>query len=214
MANSGLVKFRARISYVNLAETARPIEGQENATPKYKVECRIPKNDPSIAKIRAAMKEAYIAEFGSDKKQWKPLFREDGFFDNHLSIDGKDGFFLRDGKYHASGDSSYEDEVFFTATNKSRPTCGRLVKGGWVRLTDPEDIRETLYSGCYADIVIQVYSYNNKAAKATGVGASLQAVVFAEDGERLGGGKLSDSDMQNLFGEETEANVESDNFLV
>lgn len=214
MAAKGLVKFRARISYVNLAEPARPMEGQEDAVPKFKVECRLPKNDTSLAKIREAMKEAYIEKFGTDIKQWKPLFREEGFFENHLSIDGKDGFFLRDGKYHSSGDESYFEEVFFTASNKNQPVCGKRVKGGWKRLNTPEDIRETLYSGCYAEVVIQVYAYENKAAKSTGVGASLQAVVFAEDGERLGGGRISEREMTDLFGEAVDPEAEDDDLVV
>ena len=214
MATNHLVKFRARISYVNLAEPAKPMEGQDDAIPKFKIECRLQKEDSSLKKIRSAMKEAYVEKFGTDKKQWKPLFREEDFFEEHLSIDGKDGFFLRDGKYHSSGDESYADEVFFTATNKTRPVCGKLVKGGWKKLEDPEDIREVLYSGCYADVVIQVYPYENKAAKATGVGASLQAVVFAEDGERLGGGRLSDKDMTDMFGEAVDPEAEDDDMLV
>ena len=213
--NKNLVKFRARISYVHLAEAARPMDDQGNETPKFKIECRIPKDDAKTLKsIRAAMKEAYVAKFGTDKKQWKPIFREDGFFDEHLSIDGKDGFLLRDGKYHSSEDPSYENEVFFSASNKTRPTCGKLVKGGWKRISDPEDIREVLYSGCYADVVIQVYAFDNKQAKSTGVGASLQAVVFAEDGERLGGGRMSDKDMNDLFGEEADPEAEDDDLLV
>lgn len=214
MATNGLVKFRARISYVYLAEAAKPMEGQENSVPKFKVECRLPKGDPALKKIRAAMKEAFVSEFGTDKKQWKPLFREEDFFEEHLSTDGKDGFFIRDGKYHSSGDESYTDEVFFNATNKSRPVCGKLVKGGWKKLEDPEDIRDALYPGCYADVVIQVFAYNNKATKSIGVGASLQAVVFAEDGERLGGGRISDKDMTDMFGEAVDPEAEDDDMLV
>ena len=77
MATNHLVKFRARISYVNLAEPAKPMEGQDDAIPKFKIECRLPKDDSFLKKIRSAMKEAYVEKFGTDKKQWKPLFREE-----------------------------------------------------------------------------------------------------------------------------------------
>ena len=160
------------------------------------------------------MKEAWLKKFGTDKKQWKPLFREDNFFETHLSIDGKDGFFLRNGKFHSGDSEGYLGEVYFSASNKTRPICGKLVKGGWKRLVDEDDIRETIYSGCYCDVVIQCYAYDNKAAKAQGIGASVQAVVFAEDGERLSGSRMSDKDMNDLFGEEADPEALDEDELI
>lgn len=207
------VKFRCRVSYVFLAEPGKPMEGQEDDTPKYRMECRIPKGDPSLKEIREAMKFAWIKKFGSDKDNWKPLFREEGFFENHLCLSDSDGFFLRDGSYHSGDSSEYKDEVYFSASNKIRPICGKYVKGGWKNLSgDPESIRETIYSGCYCDVVIKCFAYDNKKK---GIGASLQAVIFAEDGERLGGGRLSDKAMTDMFGEAVDSEAEEgDDLLV
>lgn len=216
MANtdSTLVKFRCRVSYVNLASPAKPMEGQETDVPKFRLECRIPKGDESLVAIRKAMKEAWLKKFGTDVKQWKALFREPNFFENHLSIDGKDGFFLRDGKYHSGDSEGYVDEVYFSASNKNRPVCGKLVKGGWKRLVDEDEIRDVIYSGCYCYVVIQCYAYDNKAAKAQGLGASVQAVVFAEDGDRLSGSRVSDKDMNDMFGEESDPEASDEDMIV
>ena len=212
--NETTVKIRGRVSFVNVATPAKPLKGQEESTPKYRLECRLDKNDEALVRIRKAAKEAWVKKFGTDKKQWKALFREDGFFENHLSIDGKDGFFLRDGKYHSGDSEGYENAVYFSASNQERPICGKLVKNGWKRLLTEDDIRETIYSGSYCDVVIQVFAYDNTSAKAQGVGASLQAVVFAEDGERLGGGRISNKEMDEMFGEECDPDAEDEDFEV
>lgn len=51
--------------------------------------------------------------------------------------------------------------------------------------TDLETIERTMYPGCYARMVVAPFTYNKLGQK--GVGLTLKAVQFIQDGQRLGG---------------------------
>lgn len=202
------VKFPARICFVRLAE---PAENELSEKLEYSVECRIPKTDTkTIGMIREAMKKACIERFGDKPAKWPADFREDKFFETHLSKNGKDGFFLRDGDKKEAED--YHGQVFFTARQSSapgktpqQPKCGKRVgEGKWVALSGAK-LEEEIYSGCFADVVIEVYAYPSPRAEATaknkGIGAALKAVMKTGEGERMSGG--APVDMSEYFGEES-----------
>lgn len=191
MANEiNRVNIPCRICYVKLAE---PVLNDMSKKYEYSVECRIPKDDKdTLKKIRAAMKKACIEKFGENPSKWPSDFREKDFFETHLSKNGKDGFFLRDGDKKDS--EEYHGQAFFTArssakagkTNPAQPTCGKILSGGkqWAKLTGSR-IEDELYSGCYANVLIDVAAYDVEGSK--GVGAYLKAVMKTADGERLSG---------------------------
>lgn len=209
MANDPIrVKFPCRVCFVKLAE---PVENDLSHKLEYSVECRIPKDDKkTINSIREAMKKACIEKFGDKPAKWPSDFREEDFFETHLSKNGKDGFFLRDGDKKDSED--YEGQAFFTARQSAKkgktptqPRCGKLVGDGkWVALTGAR-LEEEIYSGCYADVVIDVYAYDNEGNK--GIGAALKAVMKTAEGERMSGG--APVNMEDFFGEETADEIDA-----
>ena len=189
MANENRVKFPCRICYVKLSE---PVYNDMSKKDEYSVECRIPKEDTkTLDAIRSAMKKACIEKFGEKTSQWPSDFREKDFFETHISKNGKDGFFLRDGDKKDAED--YHGHVFFTARSSAKqgkkptaPTCGKLLGGGkWAKLVG-DRIEEELYSGCFAEVLVDVAAYDVDGNK--GIGVYLKAVLKTADGERLSGG--------------------------
>lgn len=65
---------------------------------------------------------------------------------------------------------------------------------------------DLIYSGCVADVIIQIYPYNGTGKKPGGgnhpnrINASLECIKFVEHGTRLGGAKRVDA--QSAFDEE------------
>ena len=212
MANDPIrVKIPCRICFVKLAE---PVKNDLSGKFEYSVECRIPKDDTkTINMVRSAMKKACIEKFGDKPSKWPVDFREDKFFETHLSKNGKDGFFLRTGDVKDAED--YHGHVFFTARASAKegkkpmqPTCGKLLgEGKWARLTG-DRIEAELYSGCYAEVVFDVAGYDSEKSK--GVGAYLKTVMKAGEGERMGGG--APVNMEEYFGnEEPDAELDAGN---
>lgn len=185
------IKVPCRLSYVNIKEKTSFKESK----PKYKLTCIVSKGDKeTIKKLNDAAKEAVIKTFGPEKNDWPPVFTEEGAFTTSLSKTGKDGWFLRDGDYGKS-DKSPENKgcVFFTCSNmNSQPKVFKRLESGKVMPNVPV---ETVYSGCYATVMIDVAGFNGDSQ---GVTAYLKGVCFEKDGEPLSGGKeLSD----DAFGE-------------
>jgi hypothetical protein len=213
------IKVPARISFVKLA---KPEPDMNNKGTEYSVECRTSKEDTATLKmIRDAMKKVLIEACGEKTDKWPFNFRAKDFFETYLSPTGQDGFFLRDGD--AKENEEYHGLAFFTArsfakTGKTpyQPPCGKMLgEGRWVKLTG-EKLEEEIYSGCYADVVIDVYWYDNADTKKKGIGASLKAVMKTADGERLSGS--APVNMNEFFGEEGSADEleagEDDNYNV
>ena len=200
MANEPIrVKVPCRICYVKLAE---PVVNEKSGKSEYSVQCRMKEDDKALVTLRKKMKQAFIEKFGDNKTKWPKAFREEDFFETYLSKDGKDGFFLRDGNWTDNDDM--KGVVYFTARESARqgktprqPRCGKMLgEGRWVALTGSR-LEEELYSGCYADVVIDLYAYDNENK---GVGCSLKAVMKTADGDRLSGG--APVDMAEFFGDE------------
>ena len=77
-----------------------------------------------------------------------------------------------------------------TVRTKNKPT---LVHKNRRPLETEEEITETFYSGCYAEVILSLFVY--KFAGNTGVSAALTGVRFMEDGDSLGGTyKVTDDD--------------------
>ena len=56
--------------------------------------------------------------------------------------------------------------------------------GEWIGTLTPEEIKDTVYSGCYAKVCFNFYPYS-KAQK--GIACGLDSVLKMKDGENLGG---------------------------
>lgn len=182
------IKFPCRLSYVYLTEPRFNEKSEKN---EYSVVCLIPKEDEAtVKKIRSAIKKVSVARWGEDLKNGPKDFRQKGYFDEHFSRDGKDGYFLRSGNETDSEEK--QNCVYFTARDAAlppkmpkQPQCAKMLEDGkWKRL-EGQAVDE-IYSGCMAEVVIDVYAYESKKGD-KGVGCSLKAVMKTGDGERLSG---------------------------
>lgn len=174
-----------RLSYANLFT---PKAANEGAEEKYSVSLLIDKEDTDTVEIiKHAIKnaaEAGVANFGGKvPKTYKQP--------------------LRDGDEKEQAE--YQDHYFINANSKIKP---RVVG----TLMDPEtkkaiDLTEDeVYSGCYANVSVNFYSYNVSGNK--GIAAGLGNVQKIKDGERLGGALAA---VEEEF-EFTEADLNDDIF--
>jgi len=92
---------------------------------------------------------------------------------------------LRDGGDKEEMDGYGVGVKFLKARSGNRPA----VVDGAKSPVAPGDAKWP-YAGCYVNVGIDIYGYNNKAKGAKGVSASLRWVQFAKDGEPFGGGRV------------------------
>ena len=178
--NARTTVVQGRLSYAHLAKPHAP---NEQAEPKYSVSVLIPKTDPAIPAIQAAIQAAL--QDGVNRGIWSSMPDPSAFRYPPL----RDGDAPTD-----SGESrgqEYAGHHFISAKNK-KPVFLRDQQNAEipVMLADRE-----LYSGCYANVALEFYAYSNSGNK--GVTASLLGVQKVKDGEPLGEAGPSAED---LFG--------------
>ena len=157
-----------RLSYVNLV-APRANVNDPNGTPKYSVTLLIPKSDTAVkqnidASIEAAAKEAQTKLWGGVRPPVMPIPIHDG-----------DG--VRD------NGTPYGPECkghwVLTAATKNKPQV--------VHQSDinTELLPQDIYSGMYARVTINFFSYNRAGKK--GIGCGLGNVMKTREGEPLAG---------------------------
>jgi hypothetical protein len=132
----------------------------DKATPKFSGMFIIEKNNPDVAKIKAAMKKAMIDKWG-EKPQGLKLCLRDGSEKNDM-----DGF----------GPGVF----FFNASSEKRPGVYDTDRS----VLTEEDGRP--YAGCYVNVRLSFWAQDNRYGKR--INAELNGVQFAADGEAFGGG--------------------------
>lgn len=165
-----------RLSYVNLTTPRAPQQGGE---PKYSVTLLIPKTDAAtIANINASIKAAY--EDGVSKK-WG------GAHPTPKQI-------VHDGNGLRPSGLPFGDECkghwVLTASTKSKPQVVGIDN------LDCELAPSDIYSGMYARVTINFFTYDTAGSK--GVGCGLGNVLKTRDGEALAGGASAASDFEWL----------------
>jgi hypothetical protein len=103
---------------------------------------------------------------------------------------------LLDGDLKEDGEYKYGDEVnrghyLLRAANYNR--APKVVDQQKNEILDADD----LYSGCFANVVINFYAYNSRTNK--GISPGLEAIQKKRDGERLSGGGVN---LDDVFDEE------------
>lgn len=165
-----------RLSYVNLTTPRAPQQGGE---PKYSVTLLIPKTDAAtIANINASIKAAY--EDGVNKK-WG------GAHPTPKQI-------VHDGDGLRPSGLPFGDECkghwVLTASTKSKPQVVGIDN------LDCELAPSDIYSGMYARVTVNFFTYDTAGSK--GVGCGLGNVLKTRDGEALAGGASAASDFEGL----------------
>ena len=165
--NSNEIILPCRLSYANIWEARQSMEGDKM---QYSCCLLIPKTDTAtiqrIQKLMAKIESEAVASKWGGKKPASyahPL--------------------LRDGDTDPTkgGDSNYAGCYFINAkANADHPP--KIIDARCNPVMD----REEVYSGCYANVKVSIYAYNNpKGGK--GLSAGLVAVQKTKDGARLGG---------------------------
>lgn len=165
--NSNEIILPCRLSYANIWEARQSMEGDKM---QYSCCLLIPKTDTAtIQRLQKLMtkieSEAVTTKWGGKKpaSYAHPL--------------------LRDGDTDPTkgGDTNYAGCYFINAkANADHPP--KIIDAR----CNPVMNREEVYSGCYANVKVSIYAYNNpKGGK--GLSAGLVAVQKTKDGARLGG---------------------------
>ena len=140
---------------------------------KYGCCVMIPKTDPQLKEVQAAIDKAIQAGIASGK-----------FTEQHV----KSSAFkrcLRDGDAEVISEGRpkhYVGHMFFNATSPNQPG---IVGPDTKPLMD----RDKLYSGCYCNLDINFAPFNNESR---GVGAYLNNIMLAREGDRLDGRQSAD----------------------
>lgn len=165
--NSNEIILPCRLSYANIWEARQSMEGDKM---QYSCCLLIPKTDTAtIQRLQKLMtkieSEATTTKWGGKKpaSYAHPL--------------------LRDGDTDPTkgGDSNYAGCYFLNAkANADHPP--KIIDARCNPVMD----RDEVYSGCYANVKVSIYAYNNpKGGK--GLSAGLVAIQKTKDGARLGG---------------------------
>jgi hypothetical protein len=166
-----------RLSYAHLTQ---PYQSQNGGEPKYSVTLLIPKTDTATkADIDASMRAAY--EDGVQNK-WKGLRPQ---LKNPLIYDG-DGV-RQDGSPFGA---ECKGHWVLTASSKQKPGVVGIDN------INTELAPTEIYSGMYARVTINFYSFDSHGSK--GVGAGLGNVLKVGDGEPLSGGASAQSDFADI----------------
>lgn len=180
------VTAAGRLSYPNLFT---PRQANEQAAPKYSATLLIPKTDTAtIARVQAAIDAA--VQDGVDRRVFK------------TAIDPAQSKYppLRDGdKPNDSGEPRGPEFAghWFISAKAGTQRKPFVVDQQLQPIIDENDI----YAGCYVNMAIQFYAYENSGNK--GISAALVGVQFAKDGDRLGGPALEAEDVFGVINTDT-----------
>lgn len=181
MANATQITTgKVRFSYCNLFTPRK----NDNDADKYSVTILIPKSDKAtLAKIKTAQEAAKTKWTESGKK---------------LPPNPKNT--LHDGDSERPEGGEYGEECkghyVITCSSNNRPT---VIYADKTPITDPQE----LYSGCYGRAVLNFYVYDSKGRK--GISAGVNGVMKLHDGEPLCGGVVTDSDWDDGWEDDDEA---------
>lgn len=152
----------------------------------------LPKDHPGVALIQQAEKDACKEVFG------------DKAVVTYKAIQAANKLALHDGDAKADM-AGYEGNYYINMNSKVAPT----LKAG-DRVTNVTKEMDLLYSGCRANVILEIWAQNNAFGKR--VNAQLQGIMFAGHGERLGGGgrAASEEEFDEFDAVETEGASEFD----
>lgn len=163
----GIIKIlNVRASYPHLD---RPYAGDDGGEPKFSIVGLADKA------THQEVKEACVEVIDDLKKA------------NKNAKVAKDKLFIK------NGDDSDKEECEGMWTISARETKRPKVRDGNGDLLEVDEIADTIYPGCYVDIIIRPWFQDNSFGKR--VNANLLSVKFRDDGEQFGEGRVDDDDL-------------------
>lgn len=186
---NGVIRIdNVRLSYPHLAE---PWAKTEADTPRYSCTGILPKDTHAEARKLIL-------------RRIKSLLKSEGKDGRPLSLPA-DKLFLRDGDANVTASDDDEEDADTTETarpeyanawtvaaaeRKSKPSL-RNKRGRVCSKTEEDEF----YAGCFVNLWIRPWFQNNKFGKR--MNANLVMVQFRKDGDPLGGGRISESDLDS-----------------
>lgn len=181
---------KVRMAFGNLTEPR--VVGKRGAagTPKYSGTFVFDKDSPDLKKL----KEVALSVM---KAQWPgrpPSEVKFPFADGTKKIEQEVKKAEREKRAPKKMDF-FENKVVFSARSKFPVQLCQLVNGSVVPFEGPDLAKaaKLFYNGCYVVPAVNFVPYEGQAqdgfGNPDGVTAYLEAVMFIEDGERIGGGK-------------------------
>lgn len=164
-----VVLKNVRLSYCYAVKGKLNDEGNK----VWSTTCLVPKNHPQIDEIKAAIQAAKVAgaaKLGKGAVK-SPLL---------------DGDAKEEGEWKYKGEEN-RGHYLLRAANYNR--APKVVDQRKEEIIDADD----LYSGCFANVVINFYAYNSRTNK--GISPGLEAIQKKRDGDRLSGGGVNVDDV-------------------
>ena len=169
----------ARLSYVHLSE--KYVNPQQGGEPRFSCTLLIPKTDVATkADIDNSIKAAYEAAVVNDWKGARPTLK------NALIYDG-------DGVRSDGTPFGAECKGHWVITASSKNRKPQVVH---ISNIDCELPPQDIYSGMYARVTLNFFSFNTNGNK--GIGCGLGNVLKTRDGEPLSGGASAASDFADI----------------
>lgn len=181
------ITIQGRLSFEHIWE---PRAANENSAPKYSATLLIPKNDPQIPAIQAAIQAA--AQDGVTRGIWQAIpdttaFRYPPLRDGDTPTDSGE----------ARGEEFAGHWFINASSSEKRPPF--VVNAQMGKIINAAEV----YSGCYINLAVQFFAYSNSGNK--GISAALIGVQKVKDGERFGGRNLAATDVFSALGGTTPA---------
>lgn len=117
---------------------------------------------------------------------------------NSLMQEHKTKDIAADRKFLRDGDLSGKAENAGMFTVSARETNPPILRDEKNRSVERADAARKFYGGCYVDILIRPWWQDNAYGKR--VNANLLAVKFRGDGDPFGEGRITDDDVDDVFG--------------
>lgn len=164
-----------RVAFVEQVFETKRVEGSTKDL--YSVTGLFPASHPAYKLVEAAAVEVAVEEWGADAlkgKDGKPSIIDIA----KKKEDGKN-WVLKDGSLKEY--DGYPGNFYVSTNSKTRPTA--LNRDG-TPITAADGV---LYSGCYADVIVEVYAYSHPVG-GRGVTSEFKAIRFRKDGDAFAGG--------------------------
>lgn len=164
-----------RVCFLKIWERDTP--KQDGQKPAYRAVILLDKEDPQVDKVEAAARAVLTDKLKSEKNA-------DKWMDRHYAQDSKECA-VRDGDERDEVTEEFEGMLYINAKSFKQPiiqtSLGEKQTEQGLTVEGDEIEGQEIYSGCYCNVSLDIWAWNNTNGK--GLGAGLLGLRFREDGE-------------------------------
>lgn len=169
-----------RVCFLKIWERDTPKQADQK--PAYRAVILLDKEDPQATKLEEAAHAVLTDKLKSEKNA-------DKWMDRHYAQDSKECC-VRDGDEREEVTEEFEGMLYINAKSFKQPKIqtseGETQTEQGVTV-DGDDIEgKEIYSGCYCNVSLDIWAWNNTNGK--GLGCGLLGLRFRDDGDAFGGG--------------------------